>query len=112
MSKKKREKAVFRKREHGWIRFHEGVSPIDGRPDGWSMSDPEYGPLNEAAHTARYDLARLTQTQAYLLCEVVGSYHHLMTHPCGTEYAISQLRAVRRALAADIPDTTPEKKTA
>jgi hypothetical protein len=72
------------------------------------MTDPEYEPLHEAAHTARYALNRLTQAQAYLLCEAFASYHHLMTHPCGTEYAISQLRAMRRSL--DEEDTTPQKK--
>ncbi len=90
-------------RHWGLLRFNE-----EG-PDRWSMPDPEYGPLAEAAHTARYGLSQLTQTQAYLLCRVVETYHHLMTHPCGTEYAVSQLRAVRRALAEEIPDTTPEK---
>jgi len=109
MSKKRRETPVFRERKHGWIRFTEGVSPIDGRPDGWSMPDPEYGPLGEAAHTARYSLANLTQSQAYLLCSAFETYHHLMTHPSGTEYAVHQLRAMRRALAAEEADTTPEK---
>ncbi len=93
-------------RHYGWLRFnYEG-------PERWSMPDPEHGPLHEAMHTARYSLANLTQTQAWLLCSVAETYHHLMTHPCGTEYAVSQLRAVRRALAENIPDTTPEKKTA
>lgn len=78
-------------RQHGWLRFNEG-------PERWSMPDPEDERFGEAAHTARYSLSRLTQTQAYHLCEVFEAYHHLMTHPCGTEYAISQLRAVRRAL--------------
>ncbi len=103
--KRKREKAVFAIRHHGWIRFDEGKSPLDGRPDGWSMTDPDFGPLHEAAHTARYSLKDLTQSQAYLLCSAFESYHHLMTHPSGTEYVISQLRAMRRSL--DEEDTTP-----
>ena len=64
------------------------------------MPDPQYEALADAAHTARYSLANLTQVQAWLLCQVAETYHHLMTHPCGTEYAVGQLRAMRRALQA------------
>jgi len=78
-------------RQHGWLRFSEG----------YSMPDPTDERFRDAAHTARYSLSRLTQTQAYHLCEVFEAYHHLMTHPCGTESVIKQLRAVRRALRED-----------
>ena len=106
MSKSKWSKSSDRcvQRHFGWMRFNEPG------PEQWSMTDPDYEPLHEAAHTARYSLANLTQTQAYILCSAFESYHHLMTHPCGTEYAISQLRAVRRALAEEVPDTTPKKE--
>ncbi len=62
------------------------------------MPDPTDDARCEAAHTARYALQNLTQTQAYKLAEVFEAYHHLMTHPAGTEYAVGQLRAMRRAV--------------
>jgi hypothetical protein len=87
---------VLRKREHGWLRFNEGK-------ERWSMPDPEHEARAEAAWTARYALSELTQHQAYLLAETFETYHHLMTHPCGVEYAVGQVRAVRRALRGRKP---------
>ena len=96
------ERDVARKREHGWIRFNEG-------DERWSMPDPQDPGLADAAHTARYSLGNLTQVEAWRLCQVVEAYHHLMTHPCGTEYAVGQLRAMRRALKTLPPPTEKEK---
>lgn len=90
------------KREHGWLRFNEG-------DERWSMPDPKDPKRRDAAWTARYALKDLTQLQAYLLAEVFSAYHHLMTHPCGTEYAISQLRAIRRALLVSEPRKIEEQ---
>ena len=95
MRTKKRD--VLRTREHGWLRFNED------REETWSMPDPVDPMRSRAAWTARYELRAMTQTQAFLLAEVFEAYHHLMTHPGGTEYAIGQLRAMRRALATSEP---------
>lgn len=83
--------------------------------EDWSMPDPEYEPLADALHTARYALGSLTQEQAYLILGCAEAYLHLVTHPAGTESVVKQLREVRRALreippwVRPTPDsTTPE----
>ena len=80
-------------RQHHWIIFCE-----NNPSRRYQMADPESEALDEAAHAARYDLAHLTQTQAYLLCQAVESYQHLCCHPMGTERAVVKLRRIRRAL--------------
>jgi len=66
--------------------------------DGTRWPDPSSEALSEAAHTARYGLATLTQSQAFHLCAAVEAYCHLATHPAGTESVVAQLRMLRRAL--------------
>ena len=80
-------------RQYNWIIFDEN------NPSGrYQMADPESEALDEAAHAARYNLAGLTQMQAFLLCQAVESYQHLCCHPMGTERAVVKLRRIRRAL--------------
>jgi hypothetical protein len=62
------------------------------------MIDPEYEPLGEAMHAARYDLKNLTQTQAYLILGAAECYRHLAGHPARTKDIIKQLRRVRKAV--------------
>jgi len=68
------------------------------RLDGYSMPNPNHQPYSDALWTARYSLKNLTQTQAYLLCQLGETYITLMMHPAGTEAMIKKVRDVRRAL--------------
>lgn len=79
-------------RAHNWVVFDEG----EGRR--YQMADPDTEAMAEAAHAARYNLAHMTQTQAFLLCQAFESYHHLCTHPMGTERAVVKLRRLRKAI--------------
>jgi hypothetical protein len=71
------------------------------RIDDWSMINPNYKPLVNALWTARYDLKRLTQDEAYLICQAAEDYCHLASHPASTKSIIKQLRKVRQAVKAD-----------
>lgn len=82
---------------HNWIIFDEADPSTR-----YQMIDPESEALGEAAHAARYDLAHLTQSQAYLLCAAVECYQHLGAHPAGTERMVAKLRRLRRA-AKEVP---------
>lgn len=62
------------------------------------MADPEDEKLHEAMHTARYDLKRLTQDQAYRILSAAEAYVHLAAHPAGNKLIIDQLRRVRKAV--------------
>lgn len=66
--------------------------------EDWSTPDPHDQALNEAMHTARYNLAALTQTQAYLILAAAEAYQHFAGHPARTEDILHQLRRVRRAV--------------
>jgi hypothetical protein len=66
--------------------------------EDWMMIDPEYEPLGEAMHAARYDLEHLTQEQAYLILDAAEAYVHLAAHPAGNKLIIDQLRRVRKAV--------------
>ena len=75
----------------------------------WSVFDPralnvEDGPISRVHH-ALHPLAggtpetvTLSRDDAYALEVAADCYLHLTTHPAGTEAAIEQLRAIRRAL--------------
>lgn len=93
---------VVSRRAHGWIYFNE-------RAQRWQMPDPTDEARQSAAHAARYDLEHMTQTQAFNLAEAFEAYHHLMTHPGGVEYAVGQLRAMRRAIREDNGEREPKR---
>jgi hypothetical protein len=85
-----------------WIRMHQ-----DDPHRAYAFPDPTTEEVDGAMHTARYDLAHLTQAQAYLLCDIACAYDHLLTHPAGTEAVVRQLREVRREIRRR-QCTTPE----
>jgi hypothetical protein len=58
----------------------------------WSMTNPNYEPLHDALHNARYNLKNLTQSQAYLICSAAEDYLHLVAHPASTKSIIDQLK--------------------
>jgi hypothetical protein len=75
------------RRIHGRLKFED-----------WSVIDPDWEPLAEALHTARYDLPRLTQSQAYDICEAAQCWLHFAAHPATNKLIFEQLRRVRRAV--------------
>lgn len=66
----------------------------------WSMADPEDASLEAAMHKARYDLANLTQEEAYRILAAAEAYVHLASHPADNRSILDQLRAVRSAVRA------------
>lgn len=85
---------------HGWIRMH-----WTDKKRRYSFPDPTNGIASQAAWKCRYAKDALTQADCFRMAEVYEAYHHLLTHPAGTESVVKQLRAVRRALAAPTPST-------
>lgn len=65
--------------------------------DGSTWPDPLDQEAAEARHCARYNLATLTQLQAYDILAYAEAYLHLASHPAGTESCIATLRKLRRA---------------
>ncbi len=66
------------------------------RLTGCVWPNPHDEDAHEAMHTARYNLAALTQVQAYDILSYAEAYLHLATHPAGTESCVKTLREVRR----------------
>ena len=78
--------------EH-WIR----INP-DDPPNRYQFPDPTTERFDNAAHQARYYPGNITRDEGFQLAEAAEAYHHIMTHPMGTEEVIKQIRAIRRAL--------------
>lgn len=78
-------------RDHGWIRFGEGS-------ERWSAPDPQDDERGEAMHAARYDLAGMTQTQAFQLAEMAEAYCYLLATCPTTALAIEKVREIRRTV--------------
>jgi hypothetical protein len=66
----------------------------------WSAPDPDDEKLNEAMHTARYDLNRLTQDQAYLILSAAEAYCYYSGHPAANKSIFKQLAELRAAIRA------------
>lgn len=66
---------------------------LDG---GATWPDPLDQEAAEAMHCARYNLAGLTQLQAYDILAYAEAYLHLASHPAGTESCVATLRKIRR----------------
>jgi hypothetical protein len=88
--------------------MHEGEHAGEWRKAGgryrfgeWSLPDPHDHALHDALHDARYDLAHLSQGQAYRILAAAEAYVHLAGHPAGTEAMVRQLRAIRQAVWED-----------
>lgn len=62
--------------------------------DGAVWPDPICVP--DLIHAARY--RDLTQTEQHHVAAVLEAYHHILTHPAGTEAIVKQVRQVRRAI--------------
>ena len=67
----------------------------------WTMPDPDDRELGLALHTARYDLTRLTQSQAYSILAAAEAYCHLAGHVAPNRMVIPQLESVRAAVRAN-----------
>lgn len=66
--------------------------------EDWCAPDPHGEKLHEYMHTARYNLAALTQTQAYTILSAAEAYCHFAGHPASTKDILAQLRELRRAV--------------
>lgn len=52
-------------------------------------------------HAARYNLAGMTQTQAFMLAEMAEAYVYLLATCPTTEGAVAKVREIRRAVAGE-----------
>lgn len=91
-----------RKRTNGRIYF-----------DDWSISDPDalcrdeddaiLGRAQVACHPFHGpspERVTLSRDDVIALMDAAKAYHHLTTHPAGTEAMIQQLRAIRRVVGS------------
>ena len=69
--------------------------PIWFHFEDWGAPNPDDPGLGEALHTARYDLANLTQTQAYRICEAAEAYRHFAGHVAPNRLIVPQLQKLR-----------------
>lgn len=73
---------------------HMYVQHADG--DGYTFPDPTSDEYEKAAHALRYGSP--DRGQLLYIAGAADALAHLLTHPGGTEYAVGQLRELRRAL--------------
>lgn len=85
---------------HGWFRFED-----------WAAPDPHDEKLGEAMHAARYDIARLTQDQAYRILAAAEAYQHYAGHPAATASILRQLRRLRRAVREHVAAGAGERSS-
>lgn len=78
--------------EAGWIRFED-----------WGAPHPDWSGLAESMHTARYDLARLTQQDAYRILAAAEAYCHFAGHPASDTSIAKQLKELRKAVREVAP---------
>jgi len=81
-----------------WIRPH-GI----GFPESYAMPDPTCPRRSDVAWKVRHEPQSLTKTEGCLAAEALEAYHHLLTHPAGTEVMIRKLREVRRKIKEASP---------
>lgn len=74
----------------GWYRFEDWIAP-----------DPDDEKLSQALHTARYNLAGLTQTDAYRILSAAEAYCHFAGHPASDTSILGQLRTLRNRIKAE-----------
>ena len=73
-------------------RLYFGETPRDR----WCIIDPTSDALHEAIDRLTYGREEPGDTAK--LIAAAWAYHHLTTHPMGTERAVKKLRAIRRAV--------------
>lgn len=73
---------------------HMYVQHADG--DGYTFPDPTSKEYADAEYAMRYGAP--SRGQLLYAASALSALSHLLTHPGGTEYAVGQLRELRRAL--------------
>jgi hypothetical protein len=81
------------------IRRIAGIILLNAGPKDYTVwPDPDSEQQDEARHTARYNLSRLTQGQAYDLASAADTWAYLLLDCPTTKQACERVRQLRRAI--------------